>query len=70
VFTYYTAATPTTAMAMGTGGVLTAAQLKTVDSIDVSIKITKAGGANVAGTSLVQRVALPNADSVVRTDGT
>jgi hypothetical protein len=70
VFTYYTAAAPTTAMVMGTGGVLTAAQLKTVDSIDVSIQIIKTGGANVGGTSLVQRVALPNADSVVRTDGT
>ena len=70
VFTYYTAAAPTTAMAMGTGGVLTAAQLKTVDSIDVSIQVQQAGGANVGGTSLVQRVALPNADSVVRTDGT
>jgi hypothetical protein len=70
LFTYYTAAAPTTAMTMGTGGVLTAAQLKTVDSIDVSLQITKTGGANVGGTSLVQRVALPNADSVVRTDGT
>jgi Flp pilus assembly pilin Flp len=70
VFTYYTAAAPTTAMVMGTGNVLTAAQLKTVDSIDVRINVTVAGGANVAGATLVQRVALPNSDSVVRTDGT
>jgi hypothetical protein len=70
VFTYYTAAAPTTAMAMGTGNVLAAAQLKTVDSIDVNLTVLLPGGANVAGASLVQRVALPNADSVVRTDGT
>jgi hypothetical protein len=70
VFSYYTAASPTTPLVVGSGGVLTAAQLKLVDSIDVSIDVVHAGGANVGGTSLVQRVALPNADSVVRTDGT
>jgi hypothetical protein len=52
------------------GAQLTAAQLKAVDSIDVSLNVQRAGGANVAGASMVQRVALPNADSVVRTDGT
>ena len=70
VFTYYTAAAPTTAMAMGTGGVLTAAQLKTVDSIDLSLQVVSAGGSPVLGASLYERVALPNADSVIRTDGT
>jgi len=70
VFAYYTAATPTTPMTMGTGGVLSAAQLKTVDSIDLSIQVVSAGGSAVLGASLYQRVALPNADSVIRTDGT
>jgi hypothetical protein len=70
VFTYYTAAAPTTAMTMSTGGVLSAAQLKTVDSIDVTLTVVVPGGANVAGATLSQRVALPNADSVIRTDGT
>ena len=70
LFTYYTAAAPTTAMVMGTGGVLTADQLKSVDSIDITIQVVTAGGANVGGATLYQRVALPNADSVVRTDGT
>ena len=70
LFTFYTSAAPTTAMVMGTGNVLTAGQLKTVDSIDVTIKVLASGGANVGGATMVQRVALPNADSVVRTDGT
>ena len=70
VFTFYTAAAPTTAMAMGTGGVLSAAQLKTVDSIDLSLQVVSAGGSPVLGASLYERVALPNADSVIRTDGT
>jgi hypothetical protein len=69
VFAYYTAAAPTTAMTMGSGGVLSAAQLKTVDSIDITLQVLMPGGATVAGATMVQRVALPNADSVVRTDG-
>ena len=69
VFTYYTAAAPSTGMVMGTGNVLSAAQLKTVDSIDITLSIVLPGGANVGGATMVQRVALPNADSVVRTDG-
>ena len=56
-------------MAMGTGGVLTAAQLKTVDSIDITLNVLLPGGPAVGGATMVQRVALPNADSVVRTDG-
>ncbi len=70
VFSYYSAASPTTPLVVGSGGALTAAQLKVVDSIDVQLDVVQQGGANVGGTSLVQRVALPNADSVVRTDGT
>ena len=69
VFTYYTAAAPTTGMTMGTGGVLSSAQLKTVDSIDITLQVVQAGGTPVGGATMVQRVALPNADSVVRTDG-
>ena len=69
VFTYYTAAAPNVGMTLGTGGVLSAAQLKTVDSIDITLNILQPGGSNVAGATMVQRVALPNADSVVRTDG-
>ena len=69
VFTYYTAAAPSTGMTMSTGNLLSAAQLKTVDSIDIYLNIVQAGGTNVAGATMVQRVALPNADSVVRTDG-
>jgi prepilin-type N-terminal cleavage/methylation domain-containing protein len=70
IFSFYTAADPVNALVLATGAQLTAAQLKAVDSIDVSLNVTRAGGANVAGASMVQRVALPNADSVVRTDGT
>lgn len=69
VFSYYAASAPTTAMVMGTGNVLTAPQLKTVDSIDVVIQVVQAGGTPVGGTTLMQRVALPNADSVVLTNG-
>ena len=70
VFSYYSSAAPNVAMVMGTGNVLTAAQLKLVDSIDVNIQVLVPGGANVGGATMIQRVALPNADSVVRTDGT
>jgi len=70
VFSYYTSADPNNAMVMGTGNVLTAAQLKLVDSIDVNIAVLIPGGAPVGGATMVQRVALPNADSVVRTNGT
>jgi prepilin-type N-terminal cleavage/methylation domain-containing protein len=70
VFSFYTAADPVNAINLAVGAQLTAAQLKAVDSIDISLLVRKAGGANVAGASMVQRVALPNADSVVRTDGT
>ena len=70
VFSFYTAADPVNAINLAVGAQLTAAQLKAVDSIDVSLLVRKAGGANVASASMVQRVALPNADSVVRTDGT
>ena len=56
-------------MTMSTGNLLSAAQLKTGDSIDIYLNIVQAGGTNVAGATMVQRVALPNADSVVRTDG-
>lgn len=70
VFSFYTAADPVNAIVLTTGQQLSAAQLKAVDSIDVRISVQRAGGANVAGASMVQRVALPNADSVVRTDGT
>ena len=70
VFIYYTAAAPTTAMTMGTGGVLSAAQLKTVDSIDLTLQVVSAGTSPVLGASLYERIALPNADSVIRTDGT
>jgi prepilin-type N-terminal cleavage/methylation domain-containing protein len=70
VFSFYTAADPVNAIVLTTGQQLTAAQLKAVDSIDVSLVVQRAGGANVAGASMIQRVALPNADSVVRTDGT
>ncbi len=70
VFSYYTAADAVNAITIATGSQLTAAQLKGVDSMDVQIKVVTPGGANVAGTSLIQRVALPNADSVVRTSGT
>jgi type II secretory pathway pseudopilin PulG len=69
VFTYYTAASPSTGMVMSTGNILSAAQLKTVDSIDITLSVVQPGGASVAGATMVQRVALPNADSVVRTDG-
>jgi hypothetical protein len=70
VFTYYTSAAPNVALVMGTGNVLTAAQLKLVDSIDVNLQVLVPNGANVGGATMIQRVALPNADSVVRTDGT
>jgi prepilin-type N-terminal cleavage/methylation domain-containing protein len=70
IFSFYTSADPVNAIPLATGSQLTAAQLKVVDSIDVSLNVQRAGGANVAGASMVQRVALPNADSVVRTDGT
>lgn len=70
IFSFYTAADPVNAIALSMGSQLTATQLKAVDSIDVSLNVQRAGGANVAGASMVQRVALPNADSVVRTDGT
>ncbi len=70
VFSYYTSADPNNSMVMGTGNVLTAAQLKLVDSIDVNIAVLIPGGAPVGGATMVQRVALPNADSVVRTNGT
>jgi hypothetical protein len=70
VFSYYTSAAPNTAMVMGTGNVLTAAQLKVVDSMDINVQVLVPGGANVGGATMIQRVALPNADSVVRTDGT
>jgi prepilin-type N-terminal cleavage/methylation domain-containing protein len=70
IFSFYTAADSVNAIALAPASQLTAAQLKAVDSIDVSLVVQKAGGANVAGASMVQRVALPNADSVVRTDGT
>jgi type II secretory pathway pseudopilin PulG len=70
VFSFYTAADPVNAIVLTTGQQLSAAQLKAVDSIDVSLVVQRAGGANVAGASMIQRVALPNADSVVRTDGT
>jgi prepilin-type N-terminal cleavage/methylation domain-containing protein len=70
VFAFYTATDAVNAIPLAVGAQLTAAQLKAVDSIDVSLNVQRAGGANVAGASMVQRVALPNADSVVRTDGT
>jgi prepilin-type N-terminal cleavage/methylation domain-containing protein len=70
LFSFYNAADPVNAISLAVGAQLTAAQLKSVDSIDVSLNVQRAGGANVAGASMVQRVALPNADSVVRTDGT
>ena len=70
VFAYYTAAAPSTAMTMATGNTLSAAQLKTVDSIDVTLQVLLPAGPAVGGATMVQRVALPNADSVVRTDGT
>jgi hypothetical protein len=70
VFAYYTAAAPSTPMAMATGNSLSAAQLKTVDSIDVTLQVLLPAGPAVGGATMVQRVALPNADSVVRTDGT
>jgi type II secretory pathway pseudopilin PulG len=70
VFSFYTASDPVNAIVLTTGQQLSAAQLKAVDSIDVSLVVQRAGGANVAGASMIQRVALPNADSVVRTDGT
>jgi Flp pilus assembly pilin Flp len=69
VFSFYTATDPVNAIVLTTGQQLSAAQLKAVDSIDVSLVVQRAGGANVAGASMIQRVALPNADSVVRTDG-
>jgi hypothetical protein len=67
VFTYYNATDPVNAMTL-TAGALSTEQLKTVDSIDVQLKVQVAGGANVGAASAVQRVALPNHDSVVRTD--
>jgi len=66
-FTYYNATDPVNGMTL-TAGALTSEQLKTVDSIDVQIQVQVAGGANVGAASVVQRVALPNHDSVVRTD--
>ncbi len=66
-FTYYNATDPVNAMTL-TAGALSSEQLKTVDTIDVQVKVQIAGGANVGGASVVQRVALPNHDSVVRTD--
>jgi type II secretory pathway pseudopilin PulG len=70
VFSFYTSSDMVNAIPLAAGTQLTAAQLKAVDSIDVVLNVQRAGGANVAGASMVQRVALPNADSVVRTDGT
>ena len=70
IFSFYTALDAVNAITLATGAQLTADQLKSVDSIDVSLNVQRAGGANVAGASMIQRVALPNADSVVRTDGT
>jgi len=70
VFSYYTASDAVNAISLASGIELTSAQLKSVDSIDVYIQIQVVGGANVAGSSMIQRVALPNADSVVRTTGT
>jgi hypothetical protein len=69
VFAYYTSADPVNAMTMSTGGVLSSAQLKTVDSVDVNIQVVQAGGQPVGGATMVERVALPNSDSVVRTTG-
>ena len=70
VFSFYTSTDAVTAISLAVGAQLSAAELKSVDSIDVGLIVDRAGGANVAGASMVQRVALPNADSVVRTDGT
>ncbi len=69
-FSYYTAADPVSAITLASGVDLTSSQLKSIDSIDVFVQIQVPGGANVAGSSMIQRVALPNADSVVRTTGT
>jgi Tfp pilus assembly protein PilW len=61
VFTYYDA-TPTKI----TTATLTAADLAKVDSIEVGVTVKKAGKVKVRPTTFVQRVALPNADAVVR----
>lgn len=64
VFTYYTASgSPMTATT------LTADDLSRVDSIEMSVTVAN-GAAGVKPTTFLQRVSLPNADTVVRTDGT
>jgi hypothetical protein len=60
IFTYYDALGNPLA-----GATLTAAQLEDVDSVDISVTVTKprVGG---AGSTFVLRVALPNHDAVMR----
>jgi hypothetical protein len=61
VFTYYDASA-----AKITTSTLTLADLAKVDSIEVGVTVKKTGKNAARATSFVQRVALPNADSVVR----
>lgn len=61
MFTYYTKAG--TAIPDAT---LTAAELASVDSIDVVITVKAAASQTVGSTTLTERVTLPNADSVAQ----
>jgi hypothetical protein len=61
IFTYYDAVP-----AKITTVTLTATDLAKVDSIEISVTVKKPGTVSVRPTTFVQRVALPNADSVVR----
>lgn len=63
IFTYYTVSgAPMSATT------LTADDLQDVDSIELRVEVS-GGRAGVATTTFLQRVSLPNADTVVRNDG-
>ncbi|MCW2678958.1 MAG: hypothetical protein JWM62_359 [Frankiales bacterium] len=65
LFTYYDAA----AVAL-TRTVLTAADLERVDSMEIRVSVQRSGKVQARPTTFVQRVALPNADAVVRFETT
>jgi prepilin-type N-terminal cleavage/methylation domain-containing protein len=60
LFTYYSfgSQTPIT-------GVLTAQQLANVDAVDIVLSTTSSGAAGKAPVTFVQRIALPNVDTVI-----
>jgi prepilin-type N-terminal cleavage/methylation domain-containing protein len=60
LFTYYNKS----GTVLGSGGVLTSAQLSLVDSVDVYVSVKASPNSTVPATSFTTRVSLPNADSV------